>query len=151
MAYPCLVHYNTENAYREYFEATYCNSPIITFDGVSVRFRKRDFDHAFFESVRGKDDTFSTKRAERIDWIKHCLQDPNSDRYVGWDKQKKRYDRTRRVAIVMGNYVVVIRLQKCGTKAHFVTAFVADTPSRPGRLSTIQQIRRSPRWAKKNR
>ena len=62
----------------------------------------------FFESVKTKDDTFSQMRAERIDWIRAALEDPKSERYVGWDKKRKRLDRRRRVTLVMGNYVVVI-------------------------------------------
>jgi hypothetical protein len=89
---------------------------------------------------------FSTKRAERIDWIKAALEDPHSERYEGWDKQRKRYDPSRRVTLVMGNYVVVIAL-KGQQRADFVTAYVADTPARPGRPSTVDMIRRGPRCA----
>ena len=72
MIYPDLVIYVEESDYRQHFEQVYCNGPIITFDGISVRFQKNlNFSHAFFESVQVKDDTFSARpRAERIDWIK---------------------------------------------------------------------------------
>lgn len=67
--------------------------------------------------------------------------------YIGWDNQKKCYDNQRRVAIVMGNYVVIIAIStKKPKQAKFITAFVADTPSRPGRPSTIEQIKRGPKW-----
>jgi hypothetical protein len=37
------------------------------------------FDHCFFESTHSKDDTFSSRRAERINWIKAVLQDTNAE------------------------------------------------------------------------
>lgn len=142
MSYPPLVNYHTELEYRSHFEQSYCQGAIVTFDGISVRFRKDDFDHAFFESVQAKDDTFSTLRAERIDWIQAALLDPHSDRYVGWDNKRKRYDGKRRVTVVMGNFVVIIALlNQQGDKARFITAYVADS----GR--TISKIRQSPKWA----
>ncbi len=86
------------------------------------------------------------KRAERIDWIKAALQDPDSEREVGWNKQKKRYEKSRRVTIVMQNYVVVIQLTG-HKKANFVTAYLADTPGSKSRPSTVDQIRTGPKWA----
>ena len=73
MPYPPLVRYETESQYRTYFERVYCKKKIVTFDGIPVKFKKADFNHAFFESTRDKDDTFSRKRAQRIDWIKSAL------------------------------------------------------------------------------
>jgi len=137
--YPALVKYPSIDEYRKHFERVYCQGPVLTFDGIPVRFRKNTFGHAFFESRHSKDDTFSQKRAERIDWIKAALEDPNSERYVGWDNRRKRYDRRRRVTVVMGDYVVVIELTRKG-KALFRTAFVADS----GR--TLNLIRQSPCW-----
>jgi hypothetical protein len=139
MHYPPLVHYTIQLEYRRHFERIYCNAPIVTFDGITVRFRKRDFDHAFFESNRKKDDTFSTQRAERMDWIKAALQDSHASRYVGWNNRKKRYDKTRRVTIVQGNYVVVIGFTKRGS-GFFITAFVADS------TRTLNRIRGGPAW-----
>jgi hypothetical protein len=98
-----------------------------------------DFDHAFYESTLVKDDTFSLKRAQRIGWIKAALEDPKSERYLGWDKRKKRYDRKRRVALVKGNYVVVIGISSKG-KGRFITAFVADS------RKTVNLIRQNPKW-----
>ena len=45
-----------------------------------------------------------------MDWIEAALEDPESERYMGWDKKKRRHMRARRVAIVMHNYVVIIQL-----------------------------------------
>jgi len=140
MPYPPLVNYSSEEEYRRHFERIYCNGPVVTFDDIPVRFRKKDFDHAFFESRQAKDDTFSIIRAERIDWIKAALQDPCSERYVGWDNKQKGYDRKRRVTLVMENYVVVIALTAAGAGI-FITAFVADSEK------TLKLIRQGPGWA----
>lgn len=139
MDYPPLLQDKTPAEYRTFFEATYCHGPVITFDGIAVRFRKRDFNHCFFESVIEKDDTFSPERAKRLLWIKTALQDPDADLYVGWDNKKKCLAHDRRVAIVVQNYVVIIRFT--GPKAAvFVTAFVAGEES-------LRKIRMSPRCA----
>jgi len=139
MPYPPLVSYQTIDEYRAHFEKVYCRGPIVTFDGIPVRFRKRDFDHAFFESRTTKDDTFSPQRSQRIDWIQATLLDPDSERYVGWDKKKKRYDHQRRVAVVKGNYVVVIAINKDGA-GRFITAYLADSSR------TVGLIRQGPKW-----
>ena len=148
MAYPPMVRYSSEEEYRRHFERVYCRRPIITFDGIAVRFNKHQFKHCFYESSKRNSvkDRFSTARAERIDWIKAALEDPNSELYVGWDNKKKRYDKKRRVAIVLGDYVVIIQLKNPGY-AYFITAFLADTASTPKRPSTIDQIRSGPKWA----
>jgi hypothetical protein len=139
--YLSLVRYGTVEEYRLHYERVYCRGDITTFDGIAVRFRKKNFDHCFFESTsRNKDkDAFSPQRAERIDWIKAALQDPNAELYVGWDRERKRYDRSRRVALVVGDYVVVIRLEGNNT-AQFITAYVADDPA------TLLKIKGSPKW-----
>jgi hypothetical protein len=141
VAYPPLVQYATEQEYRAHFEQVYCCGVLQCFDGIAVRFNKSDFDHCFFESSRrdGVKDQFSPLRAERIDWIKAALQDGQADLFVGWDSKKRRYDHGRRVTLVMGNYVVVIRLMG-SLKARFVTAFVADSDR------TLKRIKESPRW-----
>lgn len=141
MVYPSVVHYASAQEYRIHFERVYCRGTLLCFDGIAVRFNKQDFDHCFFESSNcdGIKDRFSMLRAERIDWIKATLQDELADMFVGWDKHKQRYDHGRRVALVMENYVVVIRLTG-PQKARFVTAFVADSQR------TLNRIKRSPKW-----
>ena len=52
MNYPSLVRYATQAEYRVHFERVYCRGPIQTFDHIAVRFRKKDFDHCFFESSK---------------------------------------------------------------------------------------------------
>lgn len=152
MAYPPFVQYREAEEYRAHFETVYCRGPIETFDGIFVRFRKSDFDHAFYESSRrdGHKDKFSLVRAERVDWIKTALQDPESELYVGWDNRKKQEDKNRRVAIVMHNYVVIIALTGA-SQAVFKTAFVDRGFRAPGRPTTIDVIRRGPKWTQKNR
>jgi hypothetical protein len=135
---PVLVYYDREEEYRGHFYREYCREAVITFDGWVVRFRRAQFDHAFFESQVDKDDTFSRQRAERIDWIKIALQDPDVELRQGWDNKRKRAVPNRRVAIVFGSFVVVVRL-KSPPNAEFVTAFVATE-------RTLMQIRTNPRW-----
>lgn len=142
MVMPPLLSLADETAYRAHFKATYCKGPILTFDGIAVRFQKADFDHCCFESNRRtrQKQYFSRKRAERLDWIQAALRDPGADLRVGWDNSRGRYDHDRRLTIVSGNYIVIIALQKCRTKARFITAYVADS----GR--TLQLIKTSPKW-----
>jgi hypothetical protein len=139
--YPPLLNLADEAAYRARFEAIYCAGAVTTFDGITVRFQKRDFDHCFFESSQRNriKDSFSQLRAERLEWIAVALQDAAADRFQGWDRDTKTYDKTRRVTLVCGDYVVVIGLT--GAKsARFITAYVADTPSSLAKLKT------SPKW-----
>lgn len=141
MPVPPLLHLPDASAYRAHFVSAYCQAPIITFDGIAVRFRQTQFDHSFFESSRrdGNKDTFSTMRAERIDWILAALQDSSAALHLGWDNNRRRHDSSRRVAVIQTNYVTVIRLMGA-TTASFVTAYVADSPR------TIARIRAGPTW-----
>jgi hypothetical protein len=140
-SYPPLLQLPDEAAYRARFEAIYCAGAVTTFDGIAVRFQKRDFDHCFFESSRRNriKDTFSHLRAERLEWIAVALQDATADRFQGWDRDSKTYDKTRRVTLVCGNYVVVIALIGA-TAARFITAYVANTSR------TLAKLKTSPKW-----
>ena len=129
-----------EIEYRNYFANHYCKSAILTFDQIEVKFFASDFDHAFFESSsrRAQDKSiFAVHRAERINWIGEALRDPTADLRQGWDSKEKRYDPSRRVAIVVRDYVVVIRFTG-PKKARFVTAYPAN--------NSIEKILTSPRW-----
>ena len=65
---------------------------------------------------------------------------------MGWDRKRKRHDKHRQVTVVQGNYVVIVAVT--GKKrGRFITAYVADTAARGGRPSTIDLIRRGPKWA----
>ena len=143
MAYPPLLNLNSSAEYRAHFENIYCRRPLMTFDNIAVRFGKSDFNHCFFESVNAKDDTFSPQRAQRMDWIKAALEDATAELYVGWDNARKCEAKDRRVAIVMTDFVVIIRVTDatCAPKkAEFVTCYHADS----GR--TLQLIRSGRKW-----
>ncbi|OJV32447.1 MAG: hypothetical protein BGO33_08040 [Bacteroidia bacterium 43-41] len=56
------------------------------------------------------------------------LQDGNAILKKEWDIQRKEYYEDRRVAIVKGNYVVIIRFTGL-LKAGFVTAFEKEDTS----------------------
>ena len=141
MAYN-LTYLSSEKDYRSLFESLYCDhgNPVFTHDGIRVKFFPDKFDHAFFESAsRSQADKsiFSAVRAEKITWILDVLRDPTADLRVGWDSTNKRYDNSRRVAIVKGDYVVIIHI-KDATNAKFITAYQAD--------NSIGKILHSPPW-----
>jgi hypothetical protein len=141
MAYQ-LTHLPDEASYRQLYLQTYCDptNPVVTFDGIEVRFFPDRFDHAFFESVNRQladKAQFSRIRAERILWIRDTLQDPTADLRVGWDKKYKTYDKSFRVAVVKYNYVVIIWV-KNKIYAKFITAYEAD--------NSIGKILGSPTW-----
>lgn len=139
---PALVHYTTEDEYRHHYEMRYCHAVIYTFDRLRVYFPKQQFDDAFYgsasRSARDKS-VFSRVRVERIDWIGSALQDNTAEIYAGWDRDKKRIDRKRRVTLIYGNYVVVLQVNLKRSSATFITAYVADA-------ATLAKIRRQPRW-----
>lgn len=145
MAYPPLVRLNSEDEYRRWFLTKYCSGrPVVTHDGIPVKFREHHFQHAFYEAanrLRGDKSAFSIERAERIDWIEAALADSTAERYVGYDKRKKRAMPFRVVSVSNGNYVVIIEMEKKGCAA-FVTAFCAGP-------RTLAQIRSNPEWSRK--
>lgn len=126
MAYKKIKAYKmSEDELRKIWNETYCLSDIQTFDNVMVRFYEDMFDHAFKESsdrVAKDKSILSYNRLEKIHWIKETLQDPDAILKKGWDNEKKEYYKDRRVAIVKGNYVVIIRFVGI-LKAKFVTAY----------------------------
>lgn len=139
---PALVHYLTDDQYRAHYERRYCSAVIHTFDGLRVYFAKQQFDDAFFESANRKardKSVFSSARAERIDWIRAALEDPAAELYQGWDRDKKKVDSGRRITLVFGSYVVVLKVRSNRGSATFITAYVADP-------ATIGKIRSGPRW-----
>lgn len=124
-----------------HYKQVYCSAPIQTFDGIMVRFDKRDFLHLFFESTKrdGNKDSFSTRRAERIDWIKAALQDPAAELYQGYDNRTRTSMPDRRVCVVSGDYVVIIDVLD-EKKAKIITAFIVDDPE------VLQSIKSGPKW-----
>jgi hypothetical protein len=145
MALPPLVHYETVAEYRAHYENIYCRGVITTFDGVRVYFPAAKFGHAFYESSSrdGDKNVFSPVRAQRIDWIRATLEHAGASLYQGWDKKSRRYDGTRRVAVVYEDFVVVVALslKRDNTlKANFVTCYQAD--------NSIDKIRSSLVWSR---
>ncbi len=140
---PPLLELPDQAAYRAHYERTLCRGGIVTHDGIPVFFRKSEFDHAFFESSdrRGANDVFSQDRAMRMDWIPVALADPNVPCFQGWNRKRRRYDPTRRVAVVIDDFVIVIGIRQARggvMKANFITCYCAD--------NSIGKIRKSPRW-----
>ena len=138
---PSFITLSTPNEYKKYYIEKYCKKGLQTFDGIDVTFHEDRFEHAFYESsdkIHGNKDVFSKNRALRIDWIEYVLKNPKAELHVGWDKKKKTYDNSRRVAIITPeDYVVVIMLT--GTKkAKFITAYYAD--------NSAKKIRTAPLW-----
>lgn len=118
----------SEAELRKIWNEEYCQPDIYTFDNVRVLFFEEMFDHVFFESANrhAKDKSIlSFNRLEKIHWIKDTLRDPDAILKKGWDSIKKVYFENRRVAIVKGNYVVIIALTGY-LKANFVTAYEKD-------------------------
>ena len=118
-------HKFTEEELREIWKTEYCEQIIYTFDKVRVLFFEEMFDHVFYESAnrqRKDKSILSLNRLEKIHWIKDTLQDAGAILKKGWDSKRKEYFENRRVAIVKGNYVVVIVFTGF-LKANFVTAY----------------------------
>jgi len=110
---------------RKMWYNEYCISEIETFDSVKVKFYEDMFDHCFYESAdRQENDKsiLSLNRLEKMLWIKDALQDGDAILKKGWDNNNKNYYSNRRVAIVKGNYVVIIRFTG-KFKAKLVTAY----------------------------
>jgi hypothetical protein len=86
------------------------------------------FDHAFFESDNWKykdNSLLSLNRCSKMLWIKATLEDQEANLKQGYDKKTKTYSDDRRVALVKGNYIVIIRFVR-KKEAKFVTAFDID-------------------------
>ncbi len=140
-----LLNLNNELDYKEYYILNYCKQKIFTYSGIEVKFYEDQFEHAFFESKQYKKrdkSIFSWERAKRMDWIKNVLLDSNAELYVGWDRDKKKYNENRRVSIISeDNYVVILNIIN-NKKAKFITAYNAS-------ISNARKIRSAPKWQNK--
>ena len=138
---PSFVILSTPDEYKKYYVEKYCKKGMQTFDGIEVKFYEDQFEHAFYESsnkLKRNKDVFSVNRALRIDWIEYVLKNPKAELHLGWDRDKKRYNKDRRVAIISPeNYVVIIRINSNNT-AKFITAYYAD--------NSANEIRKMPLW-----
>lgn len=74
-------------------------------------------------------------------WIRSVLEDKEAQMYIGWDRDKKKYNEDRRISIITPeNYVVVLNII-AEDKAKFITAYVASK-------TNAQKIRSAPKWKK---
>lgn len=130
MAYKKLKPHLIDEAIREaemrqLWHDEYCVAEIETFDKVKVKFYDDMFDHCFYESADRKEkdkSILSLNRLEKMLWIKETLLDSEAVLKKGWDNYNKTHYTDRRVAIVKGNYVVIIRFTGV-LKARLVTAY----------------------------
>ena len=143
MKYKKIRPYNyTTEELRKIWSDTYCDKSITTFDNIEVRFYSNMFDHCFYESEnrRKKDKSIlSYNRLEKIFWIKDALEDPNTIIKQGWDSKQKKYDNSRRVTLIKGNYIVVIIIY-ADKKARFITAYEINNER------NLELINNSPNW-----
>ena len=135
----------SEEQLREIWRTEYCQTgtQIFTFDGVLVKFYEDMFDHAFFESEswHKKDKSIlSLNRCSKMLWIKDSLQDPDAVLKQGYDNKTKSYFDNRRVALVKGKYVVIIRFVKT-KEAKFVTAYEIDNDE------NLEMFMNGPEWS----
>jgi len=144
MALPPLLNLDTPRQYKQHYERHYCRGNIVTHDGIRIYFRPQKFGHAFYQNSQGRQggkDEFSPERSQRMDWIKLTLEHPNSELFVGWNKDKKCHDEARRVSVVYEFFVVIIELsinKKDELKGNFVTCYLADR--------SIDKIKSAPKW-----
>ena len=131
-----------EKELRDIWRIEYCEQEVRTFDQIRVQFYESMFDHCFYESAnrKAKDKSIlSLNRLEKIYWIKDALMDPEAELKIGWDSKSKSYNKSRRVTLVKGNYVVVILLfgEK---KARFITAYEVNEDE------NLEKIKNSPSY-----
>ena len=141
MPLPPLLSLPNEAAYRTYFEAQYCNTTVVTFDGITVQFFPEMFNHAFYrDSSRTAKDkaNFDLKRAQRMDWIKAVLQDSSLELY----QRVMPNSKVRRIALESSTpYAVIIQIDSRNAhRARFITAYIVDSPS------ALTKMRSNPKW-----
>lgn len=146
MSLPALKSFADEVECKKYYIDNYCHKDIHTYDGLKVKFHEDTFEHAFYirtsKKWTAKKDHFSVERGERIDWIKHVLLDSSIIPRQGYDKARKKYDNSRRVAFLApNNYVVIIMIDNKG-EGRFVTAYLVDSDD------VAKKIASSPVWTK---
>lgn len=147
LSQPALLILNSISEYKNHYESTYCRAEIFTVDNIRVYFKPQKFGHAFYENSerrQGPKDQFSPERAQRMDWIKSTLIHPDALLFFGWNKDKKVYEKSRRVSVVFEEFVVVIELSFNNNKVlkgNFITCYLANNKS-------INAIKTSPIWNK---
>lgn len=141
MSLPPLLDLSTSDDYRHHYKETYCQTGVVTFDGIWVGFFPETFDHAFFrDSSRQTKDkaVFDRQRAERMPWIRALLLDPNAELY----KRVMNAGKVRRIALdPTERYAVIIQMHpKRQNRARFITAYVVDSDS------ALKKMCANPRW-----
>lgn len=146
MAIPDFLFLSTEDEYKQYFVDNYCaNSPLLTWDGLPVKFYPDMFEHAFYKRAtkawKAKKVCVDFERCKRMPWINEVLQDSTIIPRQGYDKERGKNDNSRRVALVSREkYVVVIRNE--GRTWRFVTAYIIDN------IDTYNKLMNAPLWIK---
>ena len=148
MPMPPLLSLPDIASYREYFRTNFCVAPLSTFDSLSVSFYPEVFNHAFFRdsSPRSKDKAvFDHYRAERMEWIRHILQDHNVELYRRVMTSSTCHGHgsaVRRLALESAElYLVVIQIDpNDATCARFITAYLVDS------VNALRNIRSNPVW-----
>jgi hypothetical protein len=146
MSVPPLLELDTRLAYKNHYERHYCRGNIVTHDGIRIYFKPQKFGHAFYCNASGRSgakDEFDEERAKRMDWVKLTLQHPEAELFVGWNKDDKCHEDTRRVSVVYEEFVVIIELSlsnKGELKGNFITCYLADR--------SIVKIKSGPLWDK---
>lgn len=130
---------------KDIWNNEYCNpnNPIYTHDGILVKFYSDMFKHAFYESADNKmrdKSILSLNRLEKIYWIKDTLMDSSAILKQGWDRDRKTYNPSRRVAFIKNNYVVIISINRQQTQARFITAYEIQDDDNSAK------IMKSPDW-----
>lgn len=133
----------SENAYLDYFVKNFIKQSIYTHDGIRIHFRKGHFYHAFFESTISHKDCFSFNRARHMPEILTILQSPAATCHCGWNNKERRHDPHRRVAYLLGTFLVVIILNRNKSNGKlsgdFLTCFEADE-------FTFKRVKQDPLW-----
>lgn len=134
----------SETELRALWASVYCDpsKPIFTFNSIRVRFHVEMFDHAFYESYNRRErdkSILSLNRCQKMLWIKDTLEDPSACLKQGWDRDKKKYVKERRVALVKNNYIVIIQLVR-NREARFISAYEINEPE------NLNRILASPDW-----
>ncbi len=137
-----LLLLGSKEEYKQHYIQMYCQKEILTYSGILVKFYEDQFEHVFFESFQYKKrdkSIFSLERAQRMNWIKSVLECSDAELYVGWDRDKKKYNYNRRVSIISeDNYVVILNIIN-DKRAKFITAYSASK-------SNAKKIRSAPKW-----
>jgi hypothetical protein len=141
MALPPLLVLPDEKAYKAHWLENYVFlSPLITFDGIAVRFFAEVFDHAFFRESKPRSrvkDFLDFDRAKRMDWVAAVLRDGSVELY----RRVMPNGKIRRIALVFSErYAVIVQLGGLGKPARFITAYVVHNDS------ALRNMRSNPPW-----